>query len=149
MKKVIIPTLLALILGIIMAKIVFNQYETEPIQTVFKENETINILQIGVYSNKDSLKENTKNLENYIYEKKNDLYYVYVGMTKNEENLNKLKKYYKNQGYEIYVKKLVINNKKFLKCLDEYDKIMLKISDEDSINIITNKIIKKYEEYVL
>jgi hypothetical protein len=53
-------------------------------------------------------------LENYVYNISEDMYYVYVGITKNKENANKIVNHYKDLGYETIIKEYEINNSKFL-----------------------------------
>ena len=149
MKKFLIPIMLAILIGIVLAKIVFSQYDTPELQTVFNDNEEIMLLQIGVYSSKDSMKENTKKFDYYIYQEKEGLYYVYIGITQSENNLDKIKEVYQNLGYEIYVKKITIDNQSFLEVLNQYDELLTKTDDQEIIKTINGKILKKYEELVL
>lgn len=149
MKKFLIPIILAILTGIVMAKIVFSQYDTPKLQTVFNENEEIMLLQIGVYSNKDSMKENTKDFDYYIYQQQDTLYYVFVGITQNESNLDKIKKIYQDSGYDVYVKKINVDNQAFLEILKQYDEVIAKTDDQKIIKTINGKVLKKYEELVL
>lgn len=149
MKKFLIPIILAILTGTVMAKIVFSQYDTPKLQTVFNENEEIMLLQIGVYSNMDSMKENTKDFDYYIYQQRDGLYYVFVGITQNESNLDKIKKFYQDLGYDVYVKKINVDNRSFLEILKQYDEIIAKTDDQKIIGTINGKILKKYEELVL
>ena len=148
MKKFLIPIMLAILTGIVLAKIVFSQYDTPELQTVFNDNEEIMLLQIGVYSSKDSMEENTKSFDYYIYQEQEGLYYVYIGITQSENNLDKIKVIYQNLGYEIYVKKITIDNQAFLEVLQQYDELLTKTDDQEIIKTINGKILKKYEELV-
>ena len=146
MKKFIFPIFLAIITGGIMAYIVFSQYNTTKIKTVFNESEKVKLLQIGVYSSLKSMKESMKDIEYYIYNKDQNMYYVYVGITNNKEVLEKLKNYYSSRGYDIYVKDVIIDNEKFIQILNQYDNLLIKRNDEETLKTVSIKILKKYEE---
>ncbi len=146
MKKFIFPIFLAIITGGIMAYIVFSQYNTTKIKTVFNESEKVKLLQIGVYSSLKSMKESMKDIEYYIYNKDQNMYYVYVGITNNKEVLEKLKNYYSSRGYDIYVKDVIIDNEKFIQILNQYDNLLIKSNDEETLKTVSIKILKKYEE---
>ena len=146
MKKFIFPIFLAIITGGIMAYIVFSQYNTTKIKTVFNESEKVKLLQIGVYSSLKSMKESMKDIEYYIYNKDQNMYYVYVGITNNKEVLEKLKNYYSSRWYDIYVKDVIIDNEKFIQILNQYDNLLIKSNDEETLKTVSIKILKKYEE---
>ncbi len=148
MKNFLIPIILAVLIGFFMAKLVFSQYETSELQTVFNESETVSMIQVGVYSSKESMEENTKDFAYYIYNLDQDMYYVYVGMTKNSSNLDKLKSYYQNLGYDIYIKEIKVDNEEFLSILDQYDNLLSKTEDQETIKTICSKVLQKYEELV-
>ena len=146
MKNLIIPIILAILTGFILAKLVFNQYETEEIQTVFKTNKEVSMIQVGVYSNKKNMQENVKDFDYYIYELENGLYHVYVGITLDSANLDKLKNYYQNKGYSVYVKQMSLDNADFLDELTQYDKLIKNTDDEETIKLVSDKILKSYKE---
>ena len=146
MKNLIIPIILAILTGFILAKLVFNQYEVEEIETVFKTNKEVSMIQVGVYSTKENMLESVKNFDYYIYELENDLYHVYVGITTDLGNLNKLKNYYQNKGYSVYVKKVTLDNNEFLDELTAFDKLIKKTDDEKTIKLVSDKILKAYKE---
>lgn len=55
MKNYIVPIILSLIVGFISAKFMFNQYEYQTsIETVFKKQTKIYLIQQGVYSSMDA-----------------------------------------------------------------------------------------------
>lgn len=127
----------------------FNQYEKEELEKVSSEKNTVYFLQIGVYSSLDSMKQNLKNVETYIYEEVDDLFYAYVGILKDESNLEKVEGYFKNLDYVIYRKEKKIKSKPFIEILNQYDLMLKETNDSKTIGIIMNQIISKYEELVL
>lgn len=134
-----------------MGYIMFNEYNKEEVKpvSISSKIEKIYFIQVGVYSNLEKMKQSLTNLEYYIYNKENDLYYVYVGITKTTENVDKLKEYFNKLGYDIYVKELDVNNKKFNEVLNQYDALLKETTDDKAISTICNQVLSKYEELVI
>lgn len=151
MKKNLILIIVCLGLGIYMGYIMFDSYkkeETKPVSISSKINK-LYFIQIGVYSNLDDMKQKLSNIENYTYTKENDLYHVYVGITKNEENKEKIKEYFNKLGYDTYVKEFEIENENFNEVLTQYDILLKETNDEKTIATVCNQILNKYEELVV
>lgn len=148
MKKTILWLLMCIVLGVSMGFFLYSKYDTKETELVSAEvikNENIYVLQVGVYSNKD----NFKNIKiNHVYEYLNDKYYVYVAMTRNKENLDKLKKYFKNQNYEVYVKEIEVNGEYAL-TLKQYDLLLDEALSDESIKTILETSLAKFEEIAL
>ena len=146
-KKIIFPVLISIILGIASGKILYDYYENK------KEtnNNTYNsyLLQVGVYTDKHSLKQATKNLNDYIVKEENGKYYVYVGMTTSMENANKIKKAYENKNIDLYIKEDNINNVEFISSLEQYDILLNGVSKDKDILSINEVILSTYEEMVM
>jgi len=147
--KSIIPAILCILVGFFMSNFMFNQYEKEELEKVSSEKNTVYFLQIGVYSSLDSMKQNLKNVETYIYEEVDNLFYAYVGILNDESNLEKVEGYFKNLDYVIYRKEKKIKSKPFIEILNQYDLMLKETNDSKTIGIIMNQIISKYEELVL
>lgn len=150
MKKTISVIILAVITGLLMSKLIFNEYDyKETIISVFSPANDIYFLEQGSYSTLDKMKENMLTIGNYIYRYDNDKYYAYIGLTTSKENAEKIKGYYKNKGYDIYIRTFNISNKEYISILKQYDEVLANITDEESINEIIKQTLKKYEEMVL
>lgn len=127
----------------------FNQYDSyDGLKTVMTTGDKIYLIQQGVYSSNESMEKNTTAFEHYIYTFQDDKYYVYVGATKELENLEKLKGYYKELGYDIYVKETMTTNKEFLDILENYDAMLMQTTDKELINSICGQVLNKYGELV-
>lgn len=151
MKKNILISLFCIGLGAYFGFIMFTSYKSKTkIETslVSKIDKTY-FLQIGAYSDLNNMKNNLNNLEYYIYTKENNLYYVFIAITKNKQNVNKLKEHFKNKGYDIYVKEINVNNEQFYEILNQYDNMLKETTDEKTIDAICSQIISKYEELVI
>lgn len=150
MKKYVLPILMALIVGMILGRFVLNQYEFEgKIVPVGSKSKNAYFIQQGVYSSKESMKENLSDFPYYIYSIKDDRYYVYIGITFLKDNLDKIKGYYEKKGYITYVKELIINNDDFITVLEQYDNLLQNSDEEEVINTICSQVLSKYEELVL
>ena len=148
--KTYLPLLLCITVGFFMGKLMFSQYDDKQgLKLVSNTSEKVFFIQQGVYSSKESMEENTSHLTYYIYTFDNDRYYVYVAITKNEENLNKLKEYFESLGYNIYVKEFYISNESFITVLDQYEIMLKETNDSKTIGAICSQVLSKYEELVI
>lgn len=149
MKKYLTTFLSSLIIGFFLASFFIKQYKNSTGIKVSLNNEELYFVQYGVFSSKESMEENTLELQNYVYNIEDNLYYVYIGITKDKEIAEKIVEYYKKINYETIVKKFNVQNKEFIKLLDNYDKILKSTSDDTVIASILNQILMKYEEVVI
>ena len=139
----------ALIIGFFLANFFIKQYDDYKGIKVSGMGENLYFVQYGVYSSLESMEENTISLQNYVYNIDNNLYYVYVGITKQEENSKKISNYYKDQGYDTIVKQFDIVNEEFIKLLDNYDEVLKNTKDKTAIASVINQVLMKYEEVVI
>lgn len=148
MRKYLFPISLSLTIGFIMAYCLISGYDNiEPI-TVSKDAEAVYYIQKGAYSSKENMLEDMSEFENYIYNVEDNMYYAYVGITKSKKNSEKLKEFYKQKGYDTYIKKKITDNSEFLVILGQYDEIISKTDDENTIRTVCNQVLSKYEEMV-
>lgn len=146
-EKIIVPIIACVLVGFVMGKFMFNQYDNGVALTSnLREKEQLYFLQQGVYSSIDSMKENTSSLAYYIYNEEDGKYYVYVGITKDKNNLEKLKGFYQNKGYDIYIKGIEVSNQEFLEVFNQYEQLLQKTTDESAISAIESSVLAKYEE---
>ena len=149
MKKYLFTFLSAIIIGFFLANFFLKQYDDFDGIKVSGTGETIYFIQYGVFSSLESLEENTVALQNYIYNKQDNLYHVYVGITKLEENTKKIINHYKNLGYDLIIKEFEITDKEFLELLINYDEILKNTTDETVISSVMSQVLMKYEEVVI
>ena len=148
MKKYLFPIFTSLMIGTLMAVFLISRYDGIESISVSKNAESVYYIQRGVYSTKQSMEENMQEFEHYIYNVEDNMYFVYIGITKSQNNADKIKKYYKEKGYETYIKEKITDNESFLKALGQYDEILTKTDDGGTINVICNQVLSKYEELV-
>ena len=149
MKKYLLTFVVALIIGFFLSNFFLKQYDDFEGIKVVNKGDTLYFVQYGVFSSLESLEENTISLQNYVYNKQDNLYYVYVGITKLKENAEKIVNYYKNIGNETLIKEYGITNKSFLELLENYDTVLKNTNDETAIASIINQVLVKYEEVVI
>ena len=92
------------------------------------------------------MEKNTLSLVNFVYNVIDDKYYVYIGITKEHDNLIKLNNYYSSLGYQTITEEFLITNKEFLDELVNFDSILANTNDEVVISSISSLILEKYEE---
>jgi len=148
MKKYVFPVTLALLVGLFMSNFFINQYDDAGSIKINMGSEKIYYVQHGVYSSKDSMMTAMTNFENYIYNEEDGNYYAYVGISKNKENAEKIKKYFNDKGYEAYIKEKKVDNEGFLTILGQYDNILAETDSEETIKVICNQVLAKYEEII-
>lgn len=148
MKKYLLPVSISLILGIGMAYFIIRQYETMPALAVSSEAESLYYVQRGVYQDMDTMKDNMKDFTNYIYNVEDNQYHSYIGITTSKENASKIQKYYKEAGYETEIEERITDNKDFINILKQYDDLLSKTDDSESVKVICNQVLAKYEELV-
>lgn len=148
-RKIIVPTILSLLIGSYLGYLIFNQYNQNNDETVFSEKrEPIYFLQQGVYSNIDSINENTTGISDYIYFMEDDKYKVYVGITTNKDNANKISQIFKDKNFDIYVKEREIEDKAFVEKLKQYDELIKTTNDQNVILGLLKQILNEYEQVV-
>ncbi len=148
MKKFFITVILAILIGVVFGKLMFDQYDHK-LKEVFKETEKVYFLQQGVYSNLENVTKNITKISHYVVEK-DDLYYrVYVGITKNEKNINKIREILIGDGNDIYVRELNLNQTPFLDVLNQYDLLLEKVTKKEEILQIQKQVLNQYKELIL
>lgn len=148
MKKYSMPILLSLVIGVLMAYFIINQYESYDGVTVSKFASKLYFIQSGVYSDKNNMLEAMSKFSSYIYSTEDNMFYSYIGVSSSKDNALKIQNYYKKLGYETIIKERIVDNSEFNDILSQYDEILSKTSDDESIKVICGQVISKYEEYV-
>ena len=147
MKNYISVIFICLILGLCLGKVIYDSYNTKETITTSLNQEKVYLIQIGTFKNKKEMQEKLESIDDYIYDKHNDLYYAYAGIT--TSNLQKLKDYFKKLGFNVYPKQINCNSLEFLDTLSNYDKLLENTSDDKAILDIENQIINKYKEIII
>ena len=137
---------MSLLIGVLLSFYILKEYENLNIFSTFKENETAYLIQQGVYSSMESMQENTTHLSDYIYSVIDNMYYVYIGISLNSENVNKLQKYYKEKNIDTIIKTTTLTDKQLIETLKQYDMVLSNTTDENTIGEICKQVLSKYQQ---
>lgn len=148
MKKYTFPIVLSLIIGISMAFYIIKQYDSFDGTLVMGNTEIFYFVNSGSYNDKNSMDEAMSQFESYIYNVEDNMYYTYVGISTKKSNAEKIQLYFKNLGFDTLIKERNVSNSEFFNIVRRYDSILSKTDDNESIRVICNQVLAKYEEYV-
>lgn len=148
MRKYTFPIVLSLIIGISMAFYIIKQYDSFDGTLVMGNTEIFYFVNSGSYNDKNSMDEAMSQFESYIYNVEDNMYYTYVGISTNKSNAEKIQLYFKNLGFDTLIKERNVSNSEFFNIVRRYDSILSKTDDNESIRVICNQVLAKYEEYV-
>lgn len=148
MKKYLFPIILSLCIGALLSYLIINSYSDIDSMAVSKGAEEVYYLQRGVYSSKKNMEESMKDFQHYIYNVEDNKYHTYIALSKNKQNIEKIKTYYEKMSYNTYIETKITDNEDFLTVLGQYDELLNKTEDEKAIKAIVNQILAKYEEMV-
>ena len=144
-KNFWIPLTIAIVLGFVSAQIVSSTYRNNLSSSSYNAY----LLQIASFENVDSISSDMKNNTDYLIVNENNMYNVYVGITTDLSNANKIKNIYEKKNIEVYIKPTVINNIEFVSNLEQYDLLLSEVENEDNLISISDVVLSSYEEIVL
>lgn len=139
--------LIVIILGVTTGKLLYEKINNVYALNI-KNEDLVYFLQLGVYSSKESMNSDTNDIINKLVIKKNNNYYVYVGISKNKENLKKISTLYNKLGYNLYLNEIIIKNEEFINNLEQFDLLLNKATTQTEIESINSVILSSYEEMV-
>ncbi len=149
MKKYFLSIFIALIVGFFLAKTFLEQYESfRGLELTSNSGEMLYFIRYDTYDSLEEMEKKTLSLTNYIYRENNGQYDVYIGITKDADNLIKMNNYFSSIGYHTITEEFLVTNPTFLKSLQNYDMILQGTDDGVVISSISSQILEKYEEYV-
>lgn len=145
-KKFIFSLIIAIASGTVLGHTLFEKFKEEE-QTVFNYKTPVYFLREGVYDNLDYALENANKFATKIIVKDKAKYYLYLAISRNEDNLAMIKKIYNNNNLVVETKN--INNESFLTVLDQMENLLKKTSNNEEKLTIEKVILANYEELVL
>lgn len=149
MKQYVFTFVVALVIGFLLCNFFIKQYEDYNGIKVANRGYELYFIEYGTYDTINDMEKNTINLENYIYNEKDNKYYVYIGITELKENASKIVEYYKKLGYETSIKKFGITNKEYIDTIKNYDKLLKEVNDDTAFSSLISQMLTKYEEVVI
>lgn len=139
LKKAIIPIFLSIVCGAICGRTIYKIYLGNT--NLALGGNQIYLIQSGAYSSYDNMRTSTIGYD-YIYYEEDDLYKTIIGVTKNKDNIDKIKKIY---GSEVIVNEYYTEDRKLNNKLTEYDFLLLKEENEENIKEIIIKMLNLYK----
>ncbi len=149
MKKTIIGIIIAILAGVLLAKLTFDKYEKVDTKNVISYDDEVYMLKVGSYDSVDEMQRSALDFERYIYIEKEDKVTVYVGIAKTLDNIEKIKKVYDDKNVKTTIENVTINNDEFIQNLNEYEKLLDVTEDANSLLIIENQILSCYEDIMV
>ena len=149
MKKYFLWIMFALVSGSLLGKVTFDKYKKLEVENTFKVDTNIYALKYKSYSSIEEMKDDMTFLDRYIYIQNENIITVYVALSKEEENIDKINDIYKKKDIKLIKESIIINNEEFIQNLSEYEKLLAATDDEKSLLIIENQILSCYEKLVV
>lgn len=142
--------IIAILIGAVLGNFLFEQYKLES-ESVIREVNSTYFLMEGSYSTEDQANKavTDNNIKTYLIVKEDANYIVYLAITKDNDNLDKLKKLYNDLGINCSIKKMSASNEEFLAMLEQMDILLNKTSSNDEILAINEVVLANYQEFVL
>ena len=139
LKVVLIPTVLAIIIGIILGFSFYKTYKNNLLYDL--SSRKLYLLENGEYDTIDAMREDNLG-NNYVYYKLNNKYKTVIAITNTETNIDKIKKLYNTniKITEYYVGNDILDNKQY-----EYDKLLSKTNNPKEVKEMVDNILKLYQ----
>ena len=137
-KSVIVPIIIAVILGYLSGRYVFKEYKNNLYDEL--ESSKLYLVENGEYETIESMREDN-NRNNYVYYKDDDKYKTVVGITKKYDNIDKIKSLYSDnlKVYEYYVARENLSSKQ-----DEYDHELNEADNLKEVRKVVDNILELY-----
>ena len=145
MKKTFVVSAIFIVLGLIIGNNI-RKFNYNSVKEIVSKNESFYFLQEGVYEKKENLEKNIKNLEQKVVDYQDNKYYVYVGITKNKNIAQKIKKIYAKKGLNLYEKVKTISNEEFTNNVTQFDLLINNSTTDEEILTIEEVVLANYEE---
>ena len=146
MKNKLVVALIFIISGIVVGNNLYNKVDFKLLKT-FKENNDFYLLQLGIYDTKEMMQRDTRDINPKVYEVKNNKYYVYVGISSNINNIDKIKGIYKDE--ELTTKVINIKDEEFINNLRQFDILIDNTNDKDEILTIEEVVLSSFNKKIL
>lgn len=125
-----------------------NSTYKEKLVNTFSEGKTYYFIQEGVYSSKEIMTENTKDIQVKTVDTLNNKQYVYLGITRDNNNAKKIKDIYEKKGYQIYIKEQNLSNEEFYNNVTQFDILVNSTDKASEILTIEEVVLANYEELI-
>lgn len=142
MKKMLsgifIPILFAVMVGFVCGKIVYNYYRDSIYDDL--SSSRLYLIENGEYTSYEDMREDNSS-NNYVYYLDDEGYKTVVGITKNIDNVEKIKKLYNDQ---VKVNEYYINNFDYNDMQNEYDQLLVRADNVYDVKEVVDNILNLY-----
>lgn len=145
--KIFIILSFTILLGVFLGSYIYKASKLETKNT-FREETSAYMLQYGVYSSTENMRDATSNLSDYFFFKDKDGYHAIIGIVLDKNLKDKIRDSYDIKD-NIYIKEVKISNMEFIENLKQYDILVNSLSNKNQIISAEKQILSKYEELVL
>lgn len=142
--KTFTSAIICILIGILLSKYIFNQYDNLKALSI----NSIYFLKLNSYNSKEDMEKDVMKLKQYIIEEDDGMYHVYLGITSELDNFNKLESYFEENNYKVTLKEKQNVDNDFIKILEKYDVLLKNTNDNSVISIINEQVISKYKEMI-
>lgn len=139
-KKIVAPIFLSVLCGFICGRLVYSIYEDKTSGVLLANK--VYLIEDESYEDYNTMKSSSP-LSNYVYYEDDGKYKTVVGMTRRENNIDKIKKVYNR---EVTVTEYLINNEVVNNMIDEYDSRIDSTDNLEEIKTIVLEMINIYKE---
>ena len=140
LKSYLIPLIISVLFGFISAKLVYSVYNDDVEKKL--SSSKLYLIENGKYLSYDTMREEN-NGNNYVYYKDDDGYKTVVGITRNYDNIDKIKSLYSDSVNveEYYISSELLDDKQ-----NEYDLLLSKTDDVYEVKEVVDNILNLYRE---
>ena len=137
-RGVIVPLIIAMFIGYVGGKYVYHTYYDNLYDTL--RSSRLYLVERGSYDSVNKMREDNSDI-NYVYYRDNDKYKTVVGITKDYDNVKKIKKLYddKLSVTEYYVANEIVDSRQ-----DEYEKSLKEAEDYQDVKEAVDNILNLY-----
>ena len=147
-KSFFVTMIVAILLGSILGNFLFEQYKLESSEVV-KEVNSLYFIMEGSYSSLEQAYNATKDIDVKLITKEDANYIVYLSITKDSNNLEKLEKLYNDLNINTTIKTMSVSNKEFLATLEQMDLLINNTKDNEEILSVNEVVLANYQEFIL
>lgn len=140
LKKIVVPIFLSVFCGFVCGRLMFSIYEDKGSNVL--NSKVIYLLQDSSYSDYETMKASGVSA-NYIYYEEDGKYNMVVAMTKNKNNIEKIKEVY---GKDLKVTEYLLGDDSINDMIDEYDIKLGSTTDGEEIKKIIIDMINIYKD---
>ena len=138
LKGILIPLFISILFGFVCGKFVYKTYKEDIYGDL--RSSRLYLIQNGEYSTYDMMREENSG-NNYVYYKEDDKYKTVIGITRDYNNVDKIKSLYSDNLLveEYYVSTELLNSKQ-----DEYDVLLSQANDIHQVKEVVDNILNLY-----